>query len=275
MKKIESYNQLVDTLDSLDFRDFYINRVQNFNYQINFGARKGILHFDSIRSAAAQYAYDISGKYKINIDHQLVDPKTLPSDELVLQCIEVFDWGGVQSSNIIDALNYYRTNVLKLYLLQWKAWFEDDTTLNLKDETIFWSSGWTKVFSFMFTNTTIYDSRVAAYINYLFVQFYKMLSTSAQQQALKSISSHLISFNGTANRSRCVDAEWRELLGIKMKSTNNTNALRANKVASWFLRYLCQIEYGDTTQEHFRQIDKAMFMLGFDIKLIDGQAPFI
>ncbi len=275
MSKIESYKQLSDTLEALNFRGFYIDFNQNFKCQIDFGPRKGVFAFDSIRSAAEQYTYDVSGKYQINIDLQLPDPITTHSNELILQCIEVFDWGGVQSSNIIDALNYHRDNILKEYLLQWRSWFEDDNTLELTDETIFWSSGWTKVFSFMFANTTIYDSRVAAYINYLFVQFYDWLTMPSQQQALKSVTSHLISFNGTATRARCLNTEYRALLGIKMRSTNDVNALIANKVASWFLRYLCQIEYGETTQEYFRQIDKAMFMLGFDIKSIDKEAPFM
>jgi len=274
MYKIQSYNELVVTLDGLGFPDFYKENCRDLNYKIDFGTRKGTINFDTIRSAAEKYLYDSSGKYVVNIDRQLGSPDKLTSDELVLQCIEVFDWGGVQASNIIDAINYHRANTLKSSLIELQSWFEDDNSLAFDNQKLFWSSGWTKVFSFMFSKTTIYDSRVAAYINFLLVKFYNSLGTINDQQALKAVTSHMISFNGTVTRARRLDAKYRELLGIKMKSSNDRNSLQANKVASWFLRYLSELEYGDSQQFHFRQIDKAMFMLGFDMKLIDRNAPF-
>lgn len=271
---MNSYRDLSEILDSIGFHEFYTEHIQNLNRQVDYGKRKGVKVFDSIRSAAQQYTYESSGKYLINIDKQLADPQTVDDNELVLQCIEVFDWGGVQASNIIDAINLHRDSVLKRNLIEWKAWFENDSTLMLTNDNVIWSSGWTKVFSFMFDLTTIYDSRVAAYINYIFASFYGSLNDLEAKNSLQSITRYLLSFKGTATRTRCLNRQYRELLNVRMKSSNDEHNFRANKVASWILRYLCQLEYGDTTQEHFRQIDKAMFMLGFDIMQIEPDSPF-
>lgn len=214
----------------------------------------------------------------VNIDKQLLilkKPDSLDEDELILQCIEIFDWGGVQTSDIIKAINLHRDQKLKPYLLKYKDWFEDDNILNINDCDLIWSSGWTKVYSFMFSKTTIYDSRVAAFINFMLVAFYHTLNREIKRDALiKSISSKLVSFTGTADRKRSVSATDRKLLGIKMKSDNDKNSFVANKVASWLLRYISDLEFSSQKQSDFRQIDKAAFMLGFDISQIEPKLNF-
>lgn len=271
---MDSYKDLTETLDSIGFRYFYSESIQTSKVEVNFGTRIGIKNFSSIKSAAELYTYNSAGKYMVNIDHQLADIRLIDDNELILQCIEVFDWGGVQASNVISAINLHRNHLLKQYLNECKAWFECDDTLNLDLDKILWSSGWTKVFSFMFNLTTIYDSRVAAYINYIIVDFYNSLDTFEDKSALKSITRHLVSFKGTGTRTRCLNSEYRGLLDIKMKGSKGENNFRANKVASWLIRYFSQLEYGHITQKNFRQIDKAMFMLGFDISQIENNAPF-
>jgi hypothetical protein len=127
----------------------------------------------------------------------------------------------------------------------------------------------------MFDKTTIYDSRVAAYINYIFTKFYSSLGNEADKQTLKKILQMLVSFKGTATRARGLKKSDREMLGIKMKTGINIKKnFIANKTASWLLRYICELEYKEQSQSNFRQIDKAMFMLGFDIYQIDKSAEF-
>ncbi len=273
-KIMNSYNEMAQILDRLGFSDFYFSQISNVQSQVDFGKRKGKIDFTSIKSAAEQYTYESSGKYSVNIDRQLGALETTPNNELILQCVEVFDWGGVQASNIIDAINLHRKNELKPYLAECKSWFEDDHNLVVDLNNINWSSGWTKVFSFMFELTTIYDSRVAAYINYIFASYFDSLESVEQKSELTLITKHLVSFKGTGTRVRCLNSELRRMLGINMKSPDDKRNFKANKVASWFLRYLCKLEYGEVTQANFRQVDKAMFMLGFDIKQIDCSAPF-
>jgi len=275
---MNSYNELFSTLDSLNFSEFYLSEISPKTCKVDFGKRKGVLQFTSLKSAAESYTYESSGKYKISINKQLAilsNPESINDVELILQCIEIFDWGGVQSSNIINAINLHRNEDLKPYLLQCKEWFEDDTTLDLEINNLVWSSGWTKVFSFMFDKTTIYDSRVAAYINYIFTKFYSSLGSEADKQTLKKILQMLVSFKGTATRARGLKKSDREMLGIKMKTGINIKKnFIANKTASWLLRYICELEYKEQSQSNFRQIDKAMFMLGFDIYQIDKSAEF-
>jgi len=269
---MNSYEDLVQVLNNLGFADFYHDNIHNVQSCVDFGKRKGKIQFSSIKSAAQQYTYDSSDKYVVNIDLQFNNLEFTSNSELILQCIEIFDWGGVQNSNIINAINLHREGMLKSSLLRWKDWFENDDDLSIDSEVAIWSSGWTKVFSFMFELTAMYDSRVAAYINYIFIKFFQSLDTPEQKEALTSVTKFLISFGGTATRSRRLNTEFRGLL--KMRSPRVERNLQANKVASWFMRYLCQLEYGEVTQENFRQVDKAMFMLGFDINQIDTTAPF-
>ncbi len=273
-KIMNSYNELAQILDRLSFSDFYFNQISNAQCHVDFGKRKGKIDFTSIKSAAEQYTYESSGKYSVSIDRQLDTLEETPDAELILQCIEVFDWGGVQASNIIDAINLHRKNELKPYLTECKVWFENDDDLIVNLDKLSWSSGWTKVFSFMFELTTIYDSRVAAYINFILASFFDSLESLGQKSELTKITKHLVSFKGSGKRVRCLNSELRGMLGIKMKSSDDKRNFKANKVASWFLRYLCKLEYGEVTQANFRQMDKAMFMLGFDIKQIDLRAPF-
>ncbi|RBW67113.1 hypothetical protein DS893_00725 [Vibrionales bacterium C3R12] len=271
---MNSYNELAQILDRLSFSDFYFNQISNAYCQVDFGKRKGKIDFTSIKSAAEQYTYESSGKYSVSIDRQLGTLEETQNAELILQCVEVFDWGGVQASNIIDAINLHRKNELKPYLAECKVWFENDDDLIVALDKLSWSSGWTKVFSFMFELTTIYDSRVAAYINYIFASFFDSLQGLEQKSELTMITKHLVSFKGSGTRVRCLNSELRGMLGVKMKSSDDKRNFKANKVASWFLRYLSKLEYGEVTQANFRKMDKAMFMLGFDIKQIDLRAPF-
>ena len=229
MKIMNSYNEMAQILDSLGFADFYCKQISYARSQIDFGKRKGKIDFTFIKSAAEQYTYESSSKYAVNIDRQLSAPESTPNCELILQCVEVFDWGGVQASNIIDAINLYRKNKLKQYLIECKAWFENDHNLAVDLNKVVWSSGWTKVFSFMFELTTIYDSRVAAYINYIFASFFDSLESLKQKSDLKLITKHLVSFKGTGTRVRCLNHEFRDLLGVKMKSSNDQLTLKLTR----------------------------------------------
>ncbi|MDD2658059.1 MAG: hypothetical protein PHY54_00045 [Methylococcales bacterium] len=279
MPEFNSYNDLANLLKSLDFIKFYNEKIRKRNYVVNYGNRKGKLEFESVISAAEKYNYKANVMYTVGIDKQLEILNKLDSiddNKLVLQCIEIFDWGGVQKSNIITAIDLHRKNKLKSYLLECKEWFENDNTLKINVSDLIWSSGWTKVYSFMFSKTTIYDSRVAAFINYILVCFYRSLLTEEKKEALLIITQKLVSFTGTENRARCVCASDMKLLGIKMKSNEDKLNFIANKVASWLLRYITEIEFPDQSQSqsNFRRVDKAMFMLGFDIAQIDAKAGF-
>ena len=272
-----TYTEFCSLLQGIGFDDFYQNEISNRNYRIDYGSRKGALEFISVKDAAKQYTYDSTDKYMVKIDQQLpiLNSSTeINEHELILQCIEVFDWGGVQTSNIIDAINLHRQNKLSSYLLTCKNWFEDDNTIVIENFDPIWSSGWTKIYSFMFNKTAIYDSRVSAFINMVMLKFYQHLATEIEREELLQVSNKLLSFPGTASRKRCVSKADRLAMKIRMKSPNGQNSFVANKLASWLLRYISEIEFSASTQQHFRELDKAAFMLGFDIDQISPELRF-
>jgi hypothetical protein len=278
---INNYKELEGLLDSVEFKDFYINSISNQFFEINYGSKKGILNFLGVKKAAKNYEYDADSRYSVNIDNQLdilnnqIELGDIYDAEVLMACIEVFDWGQVQKSNVIEALARYRDGSLTSYLKDCKTWFESTESIGNFPINCIWSSGWTKVYSFMFNRTAIYDSRVAAFINYILVEFYRSLTVEKDIEDLVKITSHLISFKGATGRKRYVGSEERKLLRIKGKSTSNEKNMYSNKVASWILEYIAKAEYGENaTQSDFRNIDKAAFMLGFDIGQIAPELDF-
>ncbi len=273
---MKNFSDFVNIMNELNFSEFYSNNIQFKSYSMNYGQR-GVLSCNGVLPASEEYNnfYLYNPKYSVNIDSQLPINKESDDHSLILSCIEIFDWGDVQKSNIIDAIDLHRKSELKSYLLRCKTWFEDDNCIDCDLEEITWSSGWTKVYSFTCDYTTIFDSRVAAFIGYIFVEFSKNLS-SEEKNNLKKITSKLISFSGNGSRKRFVAKEHRELLEIKRRSiTNHQAAMISNKLASWFLRYITTIEFGEEyKQSDFRAIDKAFFLLGFDIAQIDSNTDF-
>lgn len=270
-----AYSDFENFLNELKFIDFYKENIKQKNWTVDYGARKGPITFTSVKDTAEQYIYEASGMYTVKIDEQF----DIPEDEkdLVILCIEIFDWGNVQKSNIVKALDLYRNKKnLRNYLVACKKWFENDQALELGlPDYLIWSSGWTKVYSLMFSKTTIYDSRVAAFINYMMVKFYELkIKDSDNLGDLQQITQKLVSFSGATNRARCVSEEHIKILGISKKYSNHRSNLIANKIASWLLRYITEIEFENQDQKNFRKVDKAMFMLGFDISQIDEEVGF-
>jgi len=264
-----SYGELSAILHNLNFIAYYNDNIHNRNFVVNYGKAVGEREFNGVAAAAAGYAYN-APLHQVNINHQadVLNNGNIDDCDVVLKCIEIFDWGKVQNSNIINALNLYREKQLTPYLKFCKEWFECDDTLevhipkNVHIPDVLWSSGWTKVYSFMFNETTIYDSRVAAFINYIMVGFYLTLEEE-QQNLLISITSKLLSFTGPNNRARYVNGIYRNRLGIGGGGVNANRKFQANKVASWILRYISNPDPDPGIG--FREIDKAAFMLGFDM----------
>ena len=274
-----SYSELKTILTDIGFNTYYKEEVSKNKHIVDYGPRMGTVEFNGLVDADAKYSYPKNSTHSIHIDKQLTllnSDDNINDHDVILSCVEVFDWGGVQSSNIINAINRFRDSELTDYLISCRRWFEDDQTLDLNIDNSVWSSGWTKVYSFMFDKTAIYDSRVAAFINYIIIKFYHQLECKTKKEKIKKITSLLVSINGAKTRARRVSDSDRKLLSIRVQSKNDNVNLVANKVGSWFLRYLAELEYStiNGSQSEFRSIDKAAFMLGFDIDQIDKIANF-
>lgn len=276
-----NYDEFVSELNKINFDTFYLNNISSREYCLDYGVRKGKRTFKNIKEVARQFNYDTDDRYLVNINQQFNILERCSGEEIldidvVLLCIEIFDWGRVQNYNIIEALDRHRKKELTKYLHSCKSWFEDDASLVFSINNGIWSSGWTKVYSFLFDKTTIYDSRVSAFVNYILVRFYHSLAYESAQEIVKDISGKLVTFKGANNRKRIVDKENSNLLEIKRLNTKDVSkVMLANKISSWLLRYLAQCEYGNDSQENFRNLDKIAFMLGFDIIQIDEETGFI
>ncbi len=277
---IESYSELVKTLDDIKFNQFYLDNISKKKYSLNYGARKGARNFSNVKDVAEQFDYDSDSRYLVNIHQQFNilesnDLEKISDTDIILLCIEIFDWGRVQNYNIIEALDRHRKNELKAYLHSCKRWFESDNNLTFEIKNAIWSSGWTKVYSFMFNKTAIYDSRVSAFINYVLIQFYQTLNDPSDKEIVEQVCSYLVTFKGANIRKRLVGKADREKLSINRLATKKISKnMTANKLSSWLLRYLANTEYGSDSQENFRNLDKTAFMLGFDIIQIDSSTSF-
>lgn len=264
-----SYKNIKDELTSLGFGKFYINSISNVFNEIDYGTKKGKIVSNSVIDAGNNYVYDASSEYQVSIDEPITIDKDIDDRDILLTCIEIFDWGGVQDSNILKAFSLHRNDKeLKQYLINCKVWFENSGDLSEPIFDVVWSSGWTKVYSFMFDYVTIYDSRVAAFINYVCWSFYSSLG-EIERKEFKSLSTGLLSFGGGTNRVRKLKKEDCKKLGL-LSSPTDKRKMVANKQASWFLRYLMEVEGLSSTQKCFRTIDKAAFMLGFDLKQLNS-----
>lgn len=271
----------------MDFNNFYKNHINNISYNIDYGSRKGCIKYNpsvdglnvGVKYAADQYNFNADPRYTVGINNQF-GINGLNSNDLLVLCIEIFDWGGVQKSNIIQAIDLHRKGSLTQFLLEYKKWFESDCTLDV-NQIIFpsdfiWSSGWTKVYSFTFSHTAMYDSRVAAFINYIMLSFYDDLKLKGQEDLITPVTEKLVSFGGDGGRIRVVNSEYKVMLASN-GTTNKRKCLIANKLASWLLRYITEeIEFQEqsVSQSNFREIDKAMFMLGFDMSQIHSAGKF-
>lgn len=120
----------------------------------------------------------------------------------------------------------------------------------------------------MFDLTTIYDSRVAAFLNWVVARFMETLQDDESRALLQGISSHLFTVDGNNTRERGLSKESREQLKIHpLRKGTPLKQMEANKLASWLLRVIASYQFGGNfSQSDFRQIDKAFFMLGFDLK---------
>lgn len=262
------FSQLKSMLDSIGFESFYREHLRSIVQSINYGVRKGEVNFGGLADAGEQYNYKQDERYTVGINSKVKPAKGV---ELLLQCIEVFDWGGVQKGNIINAINLYRTDRLEELIFSAKTDFENDSALeflHVDHQLAIWSSGWTKIYSLMFDLTTIYDSRVAAFLNWVVARFMETLQDDENRALLQSISSHLFTVDGNNTRERGLSKESREQLKIDpLRKGTPLEQMEANKLASWLLRVIANYQFGPNFgQSDFRQVDKAFFMLGFDLK---------
>jgi hypothetical protein len=271
MNKLEfNKTELDEILTAIDYYDNFKNKYLHKRFdKINYGKRIGDLEFSDLFDAATKYTYSnqISDEVFKNWNVVLNDEKST-DEEIFCAVLEIFVWGNVLSGNVIKAVELYKNNALKNYVRKIIELLKKKETIlkTKKDNTeieIIWSSGWTKVYSFINNDILIYDSRVSAFLNHTLT--HEIDYTEEKLIKLKKLTNYLFNFQGVENRERLVD---KNKFGFKNSNPNGVNGLNANLVSSWVIELL---EEKLKLKTEFRLFERAFFMLGFDLNQIKGQ----
>ena len=230
---------------------------------IDYGTRLGTKEFESLLDADTKYAINsvASDEDFSNWGEVLNDDKS-KAEELLIVCISIFDWGKVTASNLTKVLEMYKSGDLKNYIQFCKGIVGTESLLidSEKNQKLLWSAGWTKVYSAMNPKFLIYDSRVAAYLIYLLDKFHAWAKLDSDSESkINSVTSYLFAMNSNNKRKRKLESD------IDFKKSQPQNSLKAfngNLVASWIVQLLCKEVFPCNNE---RQLERAFFMLGFDL----------
>lgn len=270
-----NYHELSDILSQYEFDDYFINNVieRDAAFEIDYGPQKGGITGtvnDFINQHPILYGID-DGYYGNFVEMYQCQ---MPGDEnlvgRLLYCIKVLDWGQMQKGNIRRLFELYDENLLSNHLNDARAYFEDENApfevVHEPDTANIWSSGWTKIYSLSSQFTCIYDSRVAAFLNYVIYGFMRTGNHSDIHDLRFIVSKLSNRLTGNNIRVRRIDdAEWNAIGGVN--TGTRQHKFIANKLASMIIRYLSELDGvpGNSPQEKFRKLDQAFFMLGFDL----------
>jgi len=264
MKLNKSNTEIV--LNEMNFYKFVEDFSKKGYQPINYGPKIGKIRFDSL--------IDANNKYKINSNASeenfngwriSLNDTNSKSEDLLITCVTIFDWGGVTASNLTKVLEMHRSNQLQSYIQFIKSFLNSEDLIISSQETekILWSSGWTKVYSAINSKFIIYDSRVAAYLIFLLDQFYKSKYIDKKHlENFNQITSYLFTMKNL-NRVRSIKTE---VLHKNHISNKNLNAFNGNLVASWIIQLLCENVFINNDES---QLEKAFFMLGFDLSQLE------
>ena len=268
IKKIFNKIELDNILTELKYYENFQNNFLERQYEkIDFGKRIGTKEFKSLFDAADQYTYSNQVSEEIFKEwNKILNNEQSTNEELFCTVLEIFNWGKVLNGNVKIALQLFKKKKLKPYIkqiikhLKRKEILIND--LKVKSETndkidIIWSSGWTKVYSFINNDILIYDSRVSAFLNHTLT--YKAEYTDEQLVTLKKLTKFLFNFKGAENRERLVAKHF----GFKNRNPNGIDGLNANLISSWIVELLKEKL---NLNQDIRSFERAFFMLGFDLK---------
>lgn len=257
-------NQVDTILNSIGYYDSFKQMMNQPYPDIDYGKRLGVISFNSIFDADKKYKYNGDVEIEQFQDwNTILNSKEVSEDQLFVVCLKIFDWGNVLAGNVKSVIYLYEQKKLKIYINTISELLTFQKTIeksNLVNDNILWSSGWTKVYSFINPNILIYDSRVSAFLNFTLIRNYNSLSEN-QKEEFQKLSNHLFNFSGALGRERKVSSTY----GFKNQHPKGINGFNANLISSWITQ--CTNERLEIN-ESIRSFERAFFMLGFDLKQI-------
>ena len=66
-----SFLKLKSVLDELGFEGFYNENISRKPQRINYGTRKGLVHFSGVQDAGDKYTYKDDKRYTVGINSQV------------------------------------------------------------------------------------------------------------------------------------------------------------------------------------------------------------
>ena len=260
LSKIEVNNILV----KIGFYSTFQNILNHKFPEIDYGKRIGKIRFESFFDANNKYKFN--GEDKTEEYHNwniILNDFNSSEEDILVVCLKIFDWGKVLEGNVKSAIDLYEKNKLKNYIATIKNLLNSKDMIKIEEclnQPIYWTSGWTKVYSFLNPDILIYDSRVSAFLNFLLIKNYPSFNQD-QKEKFNKLSGYLFNFSGAVNRDRKVSKSF----GFKNRHPKGIEGFNANLIASWIIQ-LCKEKF--KLEEEIRSFERAFFMLGFDLSQI-------
>ena len=234
-----------------------MDKPNSFYHSYTTSKKKKYCEFTNLYDALKEYDYKLDIKfenYAYNL-RQAVDNDN--NETCVKVCYEIIEWGGVKRNlKHIDC----RASYLSLYLRDVRDRLYKDLPLKeYNQESIYMSSGFSKIYSAFIDDFIIYDSRVSASLG-LFIRLF--LEESNITYIPKQLEFRLAP--GRTNNLRNPEKGRYIFKGITMR-----NYLEYNIKANWLLAGIA-----DRTKSKFatiernlrpREIERALFQVGYDL----------
>lgn len=186
------------------------------------------------------------------------------SNELLLHCLSILEWGGVKRSNYSrleemgDEIVPYFENAINIL---------DPSTVNIDDNlsSIIMNSGFTKIYSLLIDDFVIYDSRVGASLGLLIKQF-------LEEREIENIPTVLNFAYGNArptkndkgkvNRRNPSNDKYK----FPVLSNNDLKHTKNNIYANWLLKELSEKSVFNNEYNPIRALESALFMIGYSVR---------
>lgn len=276
LTKIELFN----LLDSFNYFDYLEDKIFKATYSIIYG-KKESKSIDTVPFFEVATKYQDHNLYYLENERMGKWVSTLQHSEkfekepqkLLVEMIDILDWGNVWDGNLKTVLTLFRENKLVEYMKKINTYLKEPTLITDDDfNDVKMSSGWTKIYSYTFDNLVIYDSRVSAFLNYTLENSYLKYREKNDSTEIKNnidrICFYLYNFgggNGANDRLRQVEI----LNNFRRKSQpeNNKHGFNANIVATWICEYIIKnCNENNIPDITIRTLERTFFMLGFDLK---------
>lgn len=257
-------DEVESLLSSIGYYDSFKQVLDQSYPNIDYGKRLGVISFNSLFDADEKYTYN--GEVENEQFQQwnvILNSDEVSEEQLLIVCLKIFDWGNVLKGNVKSVVNLYEQKKLKKYINTISNLLKSQQTIDKVKgyNYILWSSGWTKIYSFINPNILIYDSRVSAFLNYTLIKNYENLNEN-QKRDFNLLSNHLFNFNGAEGRERKVSKSY----GFKNQHPNGIKGFNANLVSSWIIQ---SAKEKLEINESIRSFERAFFMLGFDLNQVE------